>query len=344
LYRLLVFSKKISFWEIEMKRILVFLLLVNALFACKKSCDPLPYTTYIAGFIKDSNNNQIPVYWKNRVMYKLPTPSGGEANSVFLSGDDVYFGGYVTEGKNEMPAIWKNDVLTVLTDTFGYVTNVKVANGEVYASGFFNGFFPVYWKNGMLHILSTHTGEATNVSVKGNDIYVCGYDDVFGDPPMSVVYHAAIWKNDSLLQLSDYNGRVLCIETVGSDYYATGLFMNNTGGLVAIAIKNGIVTRLSSSESRGYHLLVDQNDVYITGTEYDSLSLPIPYLQVWKNNIPTLYSQKRIAAIPSASVKRNSDFLIVGNDYNENKPALWINGLKILLSNNQGNATAIALC
>jgi hypothetical protein len=91
-------------------------------------------------------------------------------------------------------------------------------------------------------------------------------------------------------------------------------------------------------------LLVDQNDVYITGTEYDSLSLPIPYLQVWKNNIPTLYSQKRIAAIPSASVKRNSDFLIVGNDYNENKPALWINGLKILLSNNQGNATAIALC
>lgn len=65
---------------------------------------------------QDQNVNSIPAYWKNGVEHELPFDGAGEegtANSIFVSGSDVYVAGSTSSGA----VYWKNGIETILSQS-----------------------------------------------------------------------------------------------------------------------------------------------------------------------------------------------------------------------------------
>ena len=85
---------------------------------------------------------QLPRLWKNRILMNLTlaTNEKGSAYSVFVSGNDVYAGGFTialppTGGL--VAKYWKNDVPVSLTDgtKSAEVRSIFVLGNDVYAAG-----------------------------------------------------------------------------------------------------------------------------------------------------------------------------------------------------------------
>ena len=129
--------------------------------------------------------------WKNGVFSDLTDRTlVSNANSVFVSGTDVYIGGR----ENMEAKIWKNGIPISLSDgtLFNMVNAVRVQGNDVYALGFemlTPGGISVakYWKNGVANTLTNGTNSATtnSIFVFGSDVFVGGIDNG----------NITIWKN-----------------------------------------------------------------------------------------------------------------------------------------------------
>jgi len=200
--------------------------------------------------------------WKNdEPSFPLNTISDGfepaEAHSVFVSGDDVYVGGW--EGINaapnhisdphekHLPTIWKNGVpqrLELGKFFGGHVKSVFVHGDDVYAAGYVYNYQRYYtatlWKNGVPQFLtddSLYNSRADSVFV-GPDgvVYVAGwrerlYNAVDGLPNPD---HAVIWVNDrpQILGVAHYlRYSSLCVHVsdVGDVYVAGSGVVNRYG-------------------------------------------------------------------------------------------------------------------
>jgi len=117
--------------------------------------------------------------------------SSGRANSIFVSGDDVYMAGNGNYGGD--PILWKNNIAQSLSGGFGANT-VFVSGNDVYVTGgrYADGYYPILWKNGTAQTLVGGTW-ASSVFVSGKDVYVAGSDDV----------KAILWKNGVANNLTD---------------------------------------------------------------------------------------------------------------------------------------------
>ncbi|MCL2027628.1 MAG: hypothetical protein FWG79_03975, partial [Bacteroidales bacterium] len=109
--------------------------------------------------------------WKNGVAQSL---TGVQANSVFVSGNDVYVG--LWNG-----TLWKNGTVQYLPVQRGEARSVFVADGDVYVAGYVD--YPlgaVLWKNGIEQRLTAggyyavggYNAWANSVFVSDSDVYV----------------------------------------------------------------------------------------------------------------------------------------------------------------------------
>jgi hypothetical protein len=129
--------------------------------------DPSVFCLFVSGtdvYMGGINAGDTAVYWKNGLA--TPVVASTTINSLFVSGGDLYFTGYLIVGGMTAPAYWKNGVehdLPLNGAAYGNATSILVSGTDVYVTGQ-TSQGAVYWKNGVEIILSSK-GTA-------NDIYV----------------------------------------------------------------------------------------------------------------------------------------------------------------------------
>ncbi|PKL17114.1 MAG: hypothetical protein CVV49_12950 [Spirochaetae bacterium HGW-Spirochaetae-5] len=105
----------------------------------------------------------------------LGNGSSVTANSIFISGPDVYITG--TYGASA--AYWKNGQLNLLTGTAA--NSIVVSGSDVYVAGICDdgGVKPCYWKNGARFILNSTasaTSSANCIQLAGGKVHIAGTD------------------------------------------------------------------------------------------------------------------------------------------------------------------------
>lgn len=202
-----------------------------------------------------------PTLWMNGVYSILdyegvttdPT-TGAEANSVAISGSDVYVAGliYNTGTRLYEGCVWKNGVRSPLDNSMG-------PNGTTYINGIY---------------------------VDGSDVYVVGGADVNDGHP----YVPVVWKNGTYLMSIDIGsfsiGTTYGIKVVNGDVYISGTVYDTQGKTHGFAAKNGSI--LFMADETAYPngsfvtgLDVDGSDVYICGYAFDQNYALYPVY--WKN-------------------------------------------------------------
>jgi hypothetical protein len=193
---------------------------------------------YVSGDIVSPGSSVKAAYWKNGVLNYLPaTPtsySGTGANSIMVSGTDVYITG-TSSGKD---ALWKNGVLTSVQGSVAAISGNDIY--KLVTDANYNFF---YDKNNIQYALPTggKTGfSATHkIVVKGNDVYVLG--EVFSNS----IFSAAYTKNGVMTILTgnpnafpDCTGTTICVDN-NNNVYVAGTAYNDSYTRVAAYWKNG---------------------------------------------------------------------------------------------------------
>jgi hypothetical protein len=150
-------------------------------------------TIYAAGH-EDSQNGFKVSFWENGQKTHL---EDGRANTVFVSGNDVYVGGF-QQLNWPYPQVWVNGQAT---NQFGEVHNgggysVQIVNNHSYVSGIVNSS-AVFSKDGGPYINLPNGGNspstANSVFVKGDDEYIVG------NLWINQVSVPVLWKNGVLI-------------------------------------------------------------------------------------------------------------------------------------------------
>jgi hypothetical protein len=210
---------------------------------------------HLAGNIDDSWYNK-PVYWRNGILYELPTP--GSENGVeytafnLVSSDgDIYILGVAQDmyyGRGSFPVYWKNGTIVALSrpDSTWYSMNpytldMAVANGVVtIVANNLESSGPAYWTISPSGVITGpnyfdlgQAGEAwvTGVAADGNDVYFSGFQS----------FTPVFWKNGGKPIPLPYNGyyaEAVDIAVRDGDVHIIG-WVNNFGHDSIVAWKNG---------------------------------------------------------------------------------------------------------
>ncbi|HEY5465322.1 MAG TPA: hypothetical protein VIJ95_18860 [Hanamia sp.] len=195
---------------------------------------------YIAGS-QIINDTAFATYWKNGIPEILSSETDTSyygntgiyvsdfcysvANSIFVSGNDVYVAGYVNIFSDQV-TYWKNGKAIYFTNpgaSYSRANSIFVSGNDVYVVGWLSGYgdsHATFWKNGASTYLSSNGGEASSVFVAEDTVYIAGYINNSG------TYNATYWKNGVQTILS--NGSIASGITIsGSDIYICGKNDNN---------------------------------------------------------------------------------------------------------------------
>ena len=245
---------------------------------------------YQAGIIK--KEEIAAAYWKDGTPFLLGDGiSPSYANSIFVSGDDVYVGGYGLTTKKNYAVYWKNGVEYPIEDEYTALgEGIYVENGDVYLAGvdYISGARPVYWKNGEIVRLDAKSqGFAKSIYVEGDDVYLAGYES----------YHQydipVYWKNGKIVRLATESESFTAnsIFVSGEDIYVCGEKRISNDKWIAVYWKNGELTQLGDGVNSSFatSIFVDENDVYISGREniFDYAHRAV----YWKNDQRTILSE-----------------------------------------------------
>jgi len=228
---------------------------------------------YVCGSVTDVVTGVHACYWKNGNIIYLPdnTRSGdwadiypissisSHANSIFISGADIYIAGGEEIARMISPypnlghvysisaVYWKNgNEIYLIKGGYGGsladdAYSIFVTGQDVYACGALSG---QYWKNGSPVILG---GTAKSICVSGGDVYVAGsqpdgqpFQTYFGTRYREV---AKYWKNGNSVNVSDgtKNAYATSIAVSGNDVYVAGYEEQTAGSwdFIAKYWKNG---------------------------------------------------------------------------------------------------------
>jgi hypothetical protein len=181
----------------------------NSGYAVASSIFVVGADVYVAGKeFSFAINNYKAKLWKNGAPINLNEPVsniGSEANSVVVSGNDVYVAGLTVE--------------------------------QVYGGGVSSYGRATVWLNSTPTYLSnSNESSASSIFISGNDVYIAGYGEV------SYVKNAKLWKNG--IEINSINGYVAnSIFVKGNDTYVVGIVSNiNTLNQNAKVWKNGLQT------------------------------------------------------------------------------------------------------
>jgi hypothetical protein len=315
-------------------QLLALLAIVVFAWGCKKSSGSnatpsIPSNVYVAGY---SFSNAI--YWNNGIIYNLSAGTSSEAYSIFVSGSDIYVcGRYLDSFQVNHPIYWKNNVAVRFTDYIGLITDIKLGNGKVYASGYIKDSatgndLPVYWTNGIITKLSTFSGSCNSIYLAGNDIYLGGHENG----------SATIWKNGNVI-FKDSLSEITKITVSGNDVYATGYQpKNSTFPYVAVLWKNGVKNLFNGNATTlCYDVFVDSNNVYVTGYEGETTIHP----RVWKNNIPIIFQTTDEGGAMASAIYNNTVYTVGKNSTSMSRPVIWANGNPYIISDIWGAFTSI---
>jgi WD40 repeat protein len=218
--------------------------------------------------------------WEGGAVQRLSSSTGltSGANSVQVSGNDVYVAGYIAN----WAILWKNNVYQRLGEASGNncAHSVFVSGGDVYAAGYARdsatGIDPcaTLWKNGAAQLMSGHKSQAKSVFVSDGDVYVAGHDNG----------RATLWKNGAAQALGAGESEANSVLVSGGDVYIAG---SDSGR--ATLWKNGAAQTLSSHWSEAHSVCVFGDDVYIAGAESGCATL-------WKNGVP-----QHLGSVPSVA-------------------------------------------
>ncbi len=305
---------------------------------------------YVAGAVKNiADNFTTAGYWKNGIFTTLGTGSTTSyARSVFVSGDDVFVGGYEANsaGKN-IAKYWKNGVVTNYSDgsSNASIQSVYVSGNDVYLAGYDGASrIAVYWKNGNRNILGSRYSMAHSVFVYGNDVYVAG-----NETGITGKSEAKYWKNGT---------EVLLEASATSDLYATSIFVSegkvhvagyeynsSTSKTIPRYWENGIsVANLSSgntstpTQPMTSSVFVSEGQVYISGNEVINAK---DYARYWTSGgiVDLGVNQGTDASFGKSIYVHNSNVYVAG--YEGNIAKYWKNGIATTLSTNSSSALSI---
>ena len=265
--------------------------------------------------------------WKNGVGLFI---FSGVANSVFVSGNDIYVAGYSTiygTPNKYVAVLWKNGVCQELFE--GGATSVFVSGRDVYVAGGSNSK-PVLWVNGEVQTLGSNDGSANSVFVSGSDVYVAVYD---GFP--------SLWVNGNGYNLiNGYRANSVCVS--GDDVYVVGSEIGWDRNTYWSVWKNLEQTKsLGNLFGVAYSVFVHGDDVYIAGS-YS----PLGYSQaVYLKTGKEVFLENTVDYSIARSIYVAGNDVYVAGEYNKKndksvKAVLWKNGVKQILSESEYDVAA----
>lgn len=263
---------------------------------------------YIAGYIKEnytpgSYQNITAAYWKNGKEVRLLGGGGGSesyAESIIVSGNDVYVLGWVPVGWSYNLVLWENgraNILTKINSPILYPNSLFVHGNDVYVVAFEGTTEIGYWQNGNRVVLKQYDYSSYNlphmaytaphyaaviaVSEKG-DVYVAGHVNHWNYNDHDLVY----WKNSEphLLELpaggtGNMSSYITSICVSGDDVYIGGSYYNSSGKS-GVYWKNGKAVDMPQAEDI-QTITISGDDVYIVGKPKRSGTTN----KYWKNGI-----------------------------------------------------------
>jgi hypothetical protein len=294
---------------------------------------------YAVGTEINTSNNRVPKLWKNGIATNLSSGTiDGNANSVFVSGTDVYVAGMQPYFN---ATFWKNGIATNLIagTNSSTASSVFVAGTDVYVAGWqFNSAASIeeakIWKNGIATTLGSgiNSSHANSIFVVGADVYVVGYEST----GIGSYTRAVIWKNGIITYLTNSTnfGSAISTYVSGSDVYVVG-----QEGNIATVWKNGIATILGSGNLLATSIFVNGTDVYVAGTESNGLGTSLA--TVWKNGIATNLTTGTTSSRASSIFVLGTDIYVGGNEFNSSSISIakvWKNGIGTNLTNGTKDA------
>lgn len=293
---------------------------------------------YMAGTSSSDFFSGPAVCWEDGVQHTLDANAYDAARAACVFGSDVYYGGC---DANSHPVLWKNGVPQVLSNEYGCVTDLTVANGKLYASGYVNSH-PVYWEDGQIVSLpedpnSYYSGYVTTaIYVSGNDIYVTGY---LGSE-LNTGKGAYLWKNGVCQKLSDKESEARDVCVYNNTVYVVGSEKYTDGGIqksvmwVNGAVQDVQVTTNNGLGSKATAVAIKDGKPYVLAEGWIGSAYDGDYKGfVWHGGTVTNISNYGCDR-PRALFIHNNDIYIAGT-YGEytNRPVLLKNLSKVTLNN-----------
>jgi hypothetical protein len=267
---------------------------------------------------------------------KINTEGGGysistSAQSVFVSGNDVYVAGYENGREDGSLRFWKNGVEQSFPDDsrWGEANSIYILGNDIYVTG------SKTWKNG--EVLYEDYGYGNSIFVSGGDVYVAGRRE----------HGAVLWKNGIAEELSGAEGggdaMANSVFVSDNDVYVAGwkgfFHDNGTAYLIAILWKNGEEIELTAGnkEAEANSVFVSGNDVYVAGYENTYVStvdeetgrIGTPhgtFAVLWKNGVPQYLTDGVEQAWANSVYVFGSDVYVAG--FENGVAKLWKNGVE----------------
>ena len=306
----------------------------NKTATCQVTVSPKIETfVYVAG----SEGNRAVLWVNGQAQYLTDGTVSTQANSVFVSGNDVYVAGFET-GNNGTAKLWRNGELQNLATTgnLSHALSVYVAGNDVYVAGYqyyyddeHDMYAATVWRNGVSEILAGpyHNWDwATSVFVSGSNVHVVG---------------TGYWRNGALQNILtwDTRGTLNSVFVEGSDIYIVGgLSTTSQNTSIAALIKNGTRQNLTNGTRQAVaeDVFVTGSNVYVVGRENNQQGNSVATL--WTNNQPqTLTNGSANASANSVHVQAD-DVYVAGHD--GNRAVLWKNGTVQNLTTGSAEAKA----
>lgn len=312
-----------------------------------------PVDIYLAGWRSYYPSNEVAVYWKSGVLTDLTDGSRFiTANSIAISGNDVYVGGNDFINNHFVAKYWKNGIIANFVDTTteSYVSSVAVSGEDIYFAGYeTDGVHKIaqFWKNGQAVNLTSGANDAeiTSIVVACNNVYAAGWES---NGRFQV---AKYWINGSSVSLGDgsKNTKALSIAISGNDIYLAGNEYTYTdscpqcAGPQAATVfskiwKNGTVIKTGSTSQSFSSIAISNGDVYIAGNDGS-------FASYFKNGNAVHLTDGKGEAQASAIAFWGNDIYVTGyeNILGHNVPTYWKNGFAVHLTNGLNNSYSPAI-
>ena len=330
------------FKSLDGKTLLGFLLCITfTLTSCQKDHPPIfkhggsgETHVYVAGYESNGTNNVAKCWIDGHEIKLSDGTSNAKANSIFVSGNDVYIA-----GSDNGAVYWKNNTEIRLSGS--NASSIFVSGNDVYVGG--SDSTGLYWKNGtknFLQKLSSYGNTVVNsIFVSGNDVYAAGYEN---SNPRAWKNGTAIFLTDTMPGLAGYT-HANSIYVSGNDVYIVGTGSSAGSAFPLFFYWTNVVTVGIKNYGPANSVFVSGNDVYIAGMSELAGPPYIPTAAYWKNGNLTLLPRSEINSFANSIYVLGSDIYVAGYEeatYPVNYAVYWKNGVEVKLTD--GTQPAIA--